>query len=129
VWKAGTYVLALYASGSYEITIDQPPLADVAAPGQLEFSGRGHQVTPVVIVPAGVRRIAFTHDGVRGDHTDGIAQVWMLDMAGLNVGGDISGRLFNEFGPLNSSIELEVILEGPHIFEIKATGEWTLHID
>jgi len=125
----GTYVLALFASGSYEITIEQPPLADVAAPDHTEFSGVGHQVTPVIIFSTGAHRIAFTHDGEARFGPRGLAQVWLLDLDGNEIGGDVSGRLFNEFGPYEGVVELEVVLEGPHIFHIRATGNWTLRID
>jgi hypothetical protein len=126
---AGTYVLNLRASGSYEITIEQPPLSEVADPSQVEFSGSGHQVTPVVTIPAGAHRITFTHDGQASFGPRGLGQVWLHDMEGNTISGDIYGRIFNEFGPFEGSVDLEVILEGPHIFHVDATGSWALRID
>ena len=126
VTVAGTYILDLRASGSYEITIEQPPLSELAAPEQLEFSGTGQQVTPVIELPAGLRRITFTHDGAAPRR---LGQVWLYDMAGNTVSGDLYGRLFNEQGPFEGTVELEVILEGPHLFHVSASGSWTLRID
>jgi len=125
VRKGGSYVLALYASGSYEITIEQPPLAEVAEPGQTEFSGSGHTVTPVLQIPAGTHRISFTHDGQASFGPRGLAQVWLLDMDGNEVGG----RLINEFGPFAGTVDLPIILEGPHIFHIDATGNWSIRLE
>jgi hypothetical protein len=127
--KAGRYVVDMQASGSYEITIEQPPLSQSAEPGVLEFSGTGQQVTPVVIIPAGARRISFTHDGVNGRQMNGLAQVYFYDMEGRWVGGDIYGQLFRESGPFAGSVELEVILEGPHLFHVRASGGWVLRIE
>ncbi|MGH2586049.1 MAG: hypothetical protein ACRDJE_14140 [Dehalococcoidia bacterium] len=126
---AGTYILNLQASGSYEITIEQPPLSQMADPGQLEFSGEGHQVTPAVVLPGGTRRITFIHDGEASFGPRGLGQVFLLDMNGNTVSGDTSGRLFNEFGPFEGAVEVEIILEEPHIFHVDATGSWTIRID
>lgn len=128
VRKGGTYILDIQASGSYEIIVEQPPLTQVADEGQLEFSGTSQQVTPVVTIPAGSRRITFTHDGKASYGPNGLAQVWLYDMEGNTVAGE-SGRLFNEFGPFEGAVELEIILEGPHIFEVDATGSWSLRIE
>jgi hypothetical protein len=127
--KAGRYIVDMQASGSYEITIEQPPLSKAAEPGVLEFSGAGQQVTPVVMILAGVRRISFSHDGVNGRQLNGLAQVYFYDMEGRWVGGDIYGQLFRETGPFEGSVELEVILEGPHLFHVRASGGWTLRIE
>lgn len=127
--EAGTYVLALFASGSYEITVEQPPLSRMAEPGQMEFSGRGHQVTPAVVLPGGTRRITFTHDGEASHGPRGLGQLLLLDMNGNTVSGDVSGRLFNEFGPFEGTVEVEIILDEPHIFHVDATGSWTIRID
>ncbi len=129
VRKGGTYTLDIQASGSYEIIVEQPPLTQIADEGQLEFSGKSQQVTPVFTMPAGARRITFTHegDGVSGSRRP-FAQVWLYDMEGNTVAGE-SGRLFNEFDPFEGTVELEIILDGPHIFEVDATGSWTLRIE
>jgi hypothetical protein len=79
-------------------------------------------------MPAGAHRITFTHDGQASYGPNGLAQVWLYDMDGNTVSGEF-GRLFNEFGPFQGTVELEIILEGPHIFEVDATGSWTLRID
>lgn len=126
--KGGTYVLNIDASGSYEITVEQPPLSQAAAPGQLEFSGKGQQVTPVVTIPAGRRRITLTHDGHASYGPHGLVQVFFYDMDGNTVSGEF-GRLFNEFGPFSGAVDLEIILDGPHLFHVLATGSWTLRIE
>jgi hypothetical protein len=102
----------------------------VAEEGQLEFSGSGQQVTPVFFMPAGARRITFIHDGggVSGARR-AYAEVRLFDMEGNAVSGDVAGRIFREFDAFEGAVELEVILEGPHIFEVDATGGWTLRIE
>lgn len=128
VRKAGAYILDIQASGSYEIIVEQPPLSQVAEPGLLDFTGKGQQVTPVIMLPPGLHRISFTHDGVASYGPNGAAFVYLYDMNGNTVAGQ-SGRLFNERGPFTGEVTLEIILDGPHIFEVDATGSWTLRID
>jgi hypothetical protein len=122
ITKGGTYTLDLYASGSYQITVEQPGI-DAPVVEQAEFLGKGQQVTPVIAMPFGARTITFTHDGTSN------FQVWLYDMNGATVGGDYSGRLVNVIGAYEGSITLEIVLDGPHLFHINADGNWTMRME
>jgi hypothetical protein len=123
ITKPGTYVLDLYASGSYQITVEQPTPDTAMAVEERQFFGKGQQVTPVLAMPFGTRTITFTHDGTSN------FQVWLYDLNGASVGGDLFGRLVNVIGPYNGSITLEIVVDGPHLFHINADGNWTMRIE
>jgi hypothetical protein len=116
--KGGAYLLRVDARSSYEITVEQPSRAPAATAGQRTFSGQGQQVTPIFTLPGGRITVRMTHEG------KGSFQVWLYDLEG----GDVGGRLASAIGAAAQTAVIEV-LDGPHLFHVKADGDWTIAIE
>ena len=121
--RPGLYVVDLFASGGYQVTIEQPTFWTAVPVHDREFVGRGQQVTPAVALPAGPVRLTFTHDGTSN------FQVWLYDMEGATAGGDVFGRLVNVIGPSYEAVTLALVLDGTYLFAVNADGNWTIHIE
>jgi hypothetical protein len=117
--KDGSYLVRVDARGGYQVTLEQPAEASDDTAWMREFSGKGQQVTPVFALPSGPITLHLTHDGKRN------FQVWLYEIGG----GTVGGQLVNQTGPVDETIRLDVVLEGPHLFHVKADGNWTIMVD
>jgi hypothetical protein len=123
VRKSGSYMLDVDASGTYDITVEQPDSGPDETAGQRSFSGKGQQVTPIFVLPEGTIKLTMTHDGKSN------FQVWLYDLGGATVSGDGFGRLINEIGPANGTVELEIVIGSPALFYVNADGNWSITIE
>jgi hypothetical protein len=119
VERAGTYVLDLQSSGTYELEFEQPSSTTTPGESLRQFSGHGTQVTPIVAMPAGRVRVHLTHDGTAP------FRVTLFDLHGTKV----AGQLVDESGDFDGTVTIEIVLSAPHIFSIEADGDWTMSLN
>ena len=119
----GKYVLEVTASGSWQVTVEQPsPSTAVSLPQTI--TGRGADVPSPFMIESGKGAVKFTmhHDGSRN------FIIWLY-----NVNGKREELLVNEIGNYDGSKLVSVggysgAEPGIHYLDVEADGSWSIEI-
>lgn len=115
--QSGTYLLDITASGAWTVTIEQPRVTK-GVPYTNPYQGKGHLVSPIYHLEAGLKVITLSHTGKSN---------FIVEL--IDENGNVVEYLSNAIGNFQGTKAAGIKRTGNYLLNIQADGTWSINIE